>query len=123
MARRPSARIFAIKLVHSAIYLFMSTCLAWLYWAAATATFDWRLAVAVGAVAGEAVVLLLNGRRCPLTTLAQRLGDETGDDLIADRLLPRWAVRRTVPFCSLVFAGGLALLLASFLRVVAGGTP
>ena len=110
-----SIRIFLLKLFHSLIYLFMSLCIGYVYYAALTKTYDWKLAFAIGLIVLESVVLLLSGRRCPLTILAKRLGDETGDDLIADYLLPNWAVRLTVPFCSLVFILGLALLLLTYL--------
>lgn len=109
------AQIFLIKLLHSVIFVFMSACVGYLFYAGLTATYDWRLAFAVGAVLLEGVVLLLSGRRCPLNTLAKRLGDESGDDLIADYLLPQWAVRRTVPFCTSVFVLGLVLVLLTYL--------
>lgn len=113
-ARRRS--IFLIKLFHSVIFLFMSACIAYLYLAALTRSYDWRLWIAVGAIALELIALVLSGRRCPLTLLALRLGDETGDDLIADRILPAWAVRRTVPVCGLLLLGGVTLLVATLLR-------
>lgn len=107
--------IVLIKALHSLVYLLMSACVIYLYYAAITATFDWRVWAVVALIIGEGIVLLLNGRRCPLTTLAQRLGDETGDDLIADYLLPDRAVRLTVPVCSLVFVLGLVAVLISYL--------
>ena len=113
-ARRRS--IFVIKLLHSFIYLFMSACIAYLYVAALTRTFDWKLWLASGAITLELITLLLSGRRCPLTLLALRLGDATGNDLIADRLLPSWAVRRTVPVCGLIMLGGVTLLVVTLLR-------
>lgn len=108
--------IFLIKLVHSLIYLFMSACIVYLYVAALTRSFDWKLWLAIAAIGVELVALLLSGRRCPLTLLALRLGDETGDDLIADYLLPRAAVRRTVPVCGLIMVVGLVLVAVAALR-------
>ena len=108
--------IFLIKLLHSLIYLFMSACIGYLYVAALTRSYDWKLGGAIGAIAVELVALLLSGRRCPLTLLALRLGDETGDDLIADLLLPEWAVRRTVPACTLFVVAGAILLVVSLVR-------
>lgn len=107
--------IAAIKLLHSLIYLFMSACVGYLLYAAASGTRDRLLALAVGAILLETVVLLANGRRCPLSTLARRLGDETGDDLIADLLLPRWAIRLTVPVCGLLATLGLVVVLLDWL--------
>ena len=109
-----TAWIFLLKLVHSLIYVFMSACLGYLFYAGVTATYDWKLVFAGGMICLEGVILLLSGRRCPLSTLAKRLGDESGNDLIGD-LLPAWAVRLTVPFCTLVFVSGLVLLLVLYL--------
>ena len=108
------AGILFIKVAHSLIYLFMSACLGYLYYAALTATYDWRLVVAVGMVGLEAALLFLSGMRCPLSNYARYLGDETGNDLLGD-YLPQWAVRRTVPICTFVFVSGLVLLVVSYL--------
>lgn len=107
--------IVLIKTLHSLVYLLMSACIIYLYYAAITATFNWRVWAVVALIIAEGIALLLNGKRCPLTTLAQRLGDDTGDDLIADYLLPDKAVRLTVPICSLIFIVGLFSVLISYL--------
>ena len=113
-------KVFLIKSGHSLIYLFMSTCLGYMFYSAITATYDWKLAVAVGMIVLESVVLALSGWRCPLSTWARKLGDKTGNDLLADYVLPNWAAKLTVPFCSFVFISGLVLLVISYLHVVAG---
>ena len=92
--QNPTAGIFLLKLVHSLIYIFMSACVGYLFYASMTATYDWKLIFAVGMIGLEGVVLLLSGRRCPLSTLAKRLGDESGNDLIGDYLLPGPCARR-----------------------------
>lgn len=118
------ARVFLIKLLHSVIFVFMSACVAYPFYASLTATYDWKLGLAIGVILLEGVILLVSGKRCPLTTLARRLGDESGDDLIADYLLPQWAVRRTVPFCTSVFVLGVVVVVVTYvLRALAAGTP
>lgn len=112
-------KIFLIKFGHSLIYLFMSFCLGYLFYAAITAIYDWRLGFAIGMIVIEIIALSLSGWRCPLSTWARKLGDKTGNDLFSDYLLPDWAAKLTVPFCSFVFISGLALLVISYLRVVA----
>ncbi len=112
--------IFLIKLFHSLIYLLMSGCVSYLFYAGITRNYDWKLVVAVSMIGLEFIVLLLNRKRCPLTLLAKRLGDETGDDLIADYLLPRWAVPLTIPFCTLLVAVGLILIAFNALNLTIG---
>jgi hypothetical protein len=116
-----TTKIFLIKLGHSLIYLFMSFCLVYLFYAAITATYDWRLVFATGMIVLETIVLALSGWRCPLSTWARKLGDATGNDLLADYILPDWAAKLTVPFCSFVFISGLVLLAISYLRVASQG--
>ncbi len=113
--QRMTPQIFLIKFSHSLIYLFMSSCLGYLFYAGTTATYDWKLAVALSMIVLEVIVLALSGWHCPLSTWARKLGDETGNDLLSDYVLPTWATRLTVPFCSLVFISSLVLLLVSYL--------
>lgn len=117
----PPARrrlILLIKLLHSLIYLLMVASIAYLYVAAIAGRFDRWLWLVLAALAVELIALLLSGRRCPLTLLALRLGDETGDDLIADLLLPKSVVRRTVPVCAALMVVGLLLVLVAGLRAL-----
>jgi heme/copper-type cytochrome/quinol oxidase subunit 3 len=116
MSRRLELRIFLIKLVHSLIYLFMSVCLGYMFYAGLTETYDWRLVSAIGMIVLETIILALSGWHCPLSTWARKLGDKTGNDLLSDYLLPNWVARLTVPFCTIVFVSGLALLLIMYLR-------
>ena len=113
-----TTKVLLIKLGHSLIYLFMSFCLGYLFYAGFTATYDWKLFFSIGMIVIEIIVLSLSGWRCPLSTWARKLGDETGNDLLSDYVLPRWATRLTVPFCSFVFVSGLVLLAITYLRVI-----
>jgi hypothetical protein len=99
----------------------MSCCLGYLFYAGITATYDWKLAFAIGMIVLETLVLALSGWRCPLSSWARKLGDKTGNDLLSDYALPNWAAKLTVPFCSLVFISGLVLLAITYLRVASKG--
>jgi heme/copper-type cytochrome/quinol oxidase subunit 3 len=112
---KTTVRIFLIKLGHSLIYLFMSFCLGYMFYAAITATYDWKLVFAIGMIVLETIILAFSGWRCPLSAWARSLGDKTGNDLLSDYLLPDWLAKLTVPFCTLVFLSGLTLVLVTFL--------
>lgn len=106
-----------IKSVHTFIFLFMSACILYIWYAALTRTYTVLLAVALGAVALETVVYLANGRRCPLTHLAQQHGDAGGHDWIADLFLPDWAARAIPSVCgALLVLGLLALVVLAIFR-------
>ena len=49
---------------------------------------DRRAAIAGAVVAGECLVFAANGFHCPLTGVAESLGDESGS--VTDIYLPRW---------------------------------
>ena len=52
---------------------------------------DRRAAIAAGVVAGESLVYAADGFRCPLTSLAERLGARRGS--VTDIYLPEWLAR------------------------------
>ena len=58
----------------------------------------------------EVVVYLGNGARCPMTKLALRLGDETGDDFIADIFLPKWFAPLIPPICGVLAVIGMVMV-------------
>ena len=70
--------------------------------------------VAVGLVLVESIVLVAFGWTCPLTILAERLGDGRGS--VADIFLPRWIADRIFPICGTTYAIALVLLLIRVLR-------
>lgn len=103
-------RLFAIKTFHTAVFLFMSACIVYILYASFTRTYNGLLAVSVVAVTLESAVWWFAGRRCPLTALARKYGDETGNDWIADIFLPRWAAEKIPPVCGGLFVIGLLAL-------------
>jgi hypothetical protein len=50
------------------------------------------------------------GQRCPLTKLALRMGDPTGDDYIADFLFPQWFKPYVSPACGTLALIGFIIL-------------
>lgn len=108
-------QLFAIKSFHTVVFLFMSACILYILYAGLTRTYSTVLIVAVVAVMLESGVWWFAGRRCPLTDLARRYGDETGNDWIADMFLPRWAAEKIPPVCGGLFMLGLIVLAINLL--------
>jgi hypothetical protein len=109
-----NTRLFLVKFVHTLIFLLMSACVLYVLLAGVTRTYDWKLAAALGMIMLEGVVYFGNGRRCPLTNLALRYGDQTGNDLLADIFLPEWAARKIFPVSSIILIIGLILLVGRY---------
>jgi hypothetical protein len=58
-------------------------------------------------VTGEALVYAVNGFRCPLTDLAERLGSEHAS--VADIYLPRWLESHLPQTIGPIFAAAMVL--------------
>ncbi len=71
------------------------------------------LLIAVSLVAIEGVVFFANGMRCPLTHLARKYGDATGD--VGDTLFPEACTRYTFRAFGSLYVVGVALIGASYL--------
>ena len=95
-----SKKVFAIKLFHSFIFLFMVACLLYILYCAITRRYDWTLLIALIAVFLEGLALLLNRWRCPLTTLAEKYGAANG--AVTDIFLPGWLTRHTFKISTIV---------------------
>lgn len=111
--------IVLIKSVHSGIFLLMSAAIGYVLYCGISGTRDTWLWFALGLVVSECVVYLGGRARCPLTTLAKRLGDATGNDYLTDWLLPRDWVGYTAPTCGGLFVLGLLMLLLSSVPMLA----
>ena len=82
------AMLSAVKLVHTLAWFSIESCMVYVLWAGFRRHSDRRAAIAAAVVAGETLVFLGNGCRCPLTPLAERLGVERGS--VTDICLPDW---------------------------------
>ncbi|MBZ0302283.1 MAG: hypothetical protein K8J31_21220 [Anaerolineae bacterium] len=105
-----------IKTFHTAVFVFMCGCILYIWIAGLNRIYDWTLALALGAIVLEGVVWWSFGRKCPLTDLARKYGDVSGNDWLADMFLPRWASDKIVPVSSLFVVIGLVILLVNYPR-------
>ena len=86
----------------------MSACLIYILYCGITKTYNWPLLLAISAILINGLAVLLNHGRCPLTTLAEKLGAEKGT--ITDIFLPQWIARNVFAFSTVLFAAELILL-------------
>jgi len=89
--RSRPAVVAGIKVVHTAAWLSIESCVAYVLWAGFAGRSDRRAGVAAAVVVGEMVVFAGSGFRCPLTRLAERYGAEHGS--VTDIFLPKWFAR------------------------------
>jgi len=101
-------KLLFIKLIHTAVFVFMSACLVYILYCGITRTYNWTLLLAISAILINGLALLLNRFRCPLTTLARKYGAEEGS--VSDILLPTWMARNLFRSAAVLFAAGLIIL-------------
>jgi hypothetical protein len=102
-----------IKVIHTAIFVLLSCCVLYVLASGALnriTPWTWGAAVAIVV---EGLVLVASGGRCPLTTVAERLGAVDGS--VTDIFLPRWFADRIFPICTTVFLIGCAFVAARLL--------
>lgn len=81
----------AIRTAHTMIWLSVEIAVAYLLFTGLTGR-SGRSVVAAGVVvAGETLIYLANGARCPLTQLAESVGADRGS--VTDIYLPSWLAR------------------------------
>jgi hypothetical protein len=66
----------------------IESCVLYVLYAGLRGRTDRRAGIAGGIVAGEVLVFVGNGFRCPLTELAERYGAQSGS--VTDIYLPKW---------------------------------
>jgi hypothetical protein len=86
-----SRRLVLIRVVHTAAWLSIESCVGYLLWSGATGRSDRRAAAATVVVGGECLVFAANGFSCPLTRLAEAAGAASGS--VTDIYLPAWFAR------------------------------
>ena len=89
--RRADTAAAAIKATHTLIWLSIEASMAYLLYTGFTRRSDRRAAIAAGVVAGESLIFVADGFRCPLTRLTERLGTAKGS--VTDIYLPPWLAR------------------------------
>ena len=101
-------KLVAIKLLHTAVWLFFAGCIVAIPIAGALRQFRWA-AILSGVVLVECAVLVLNRMRCPLTDLAGRYTDGRQDNF--DIYLPLWLARYNKTIFGTLFAVGELFVL------------
>ncbi len=112
MAHRPGmgqrGAIFAVKLIHTLIFALVSTCILHVFWAGVRGRPSRWTGPAIVVVLAESAVFVGNSQTCPLRTLAEDLGAESGQ--VTDIFLPHWFAERIPLIYTPPFLIGLAAL-------------
>jgi hypothetical protein len=107
--RAAAIALRSVKLVHTVIWAFFAACIL------AIPVFAWvgknrPALVFIAIVFVEVLVLILNGWRCPLTSIAARYTDERRDNF--DIYLPEWVARNNKLIFGILYIVGILLTVA-----------
>jgi hypothetical protein len=80
--------VVGIKALHTLAWGSIESCVLYVLYAGLRGRTDRRVGLAGGIVAGEVLVFVGNGFRCPLTELAERYGAHSGS--VTEIYLPKW---------------------------------
>ena len=101
-----------IKLLHSAVWLFMVSCILLIPWAALERRFH-LAALLVAVILIECAVLAVNGGKCPLTSIAAQYTEDRADNF--DIFLPLWLARYNKEIFGVLFLCGTTFALVRWL--------
>ena len=85
------AGLKAVKTVHTLAWFSIEASMVYVLYAGFRRRSDRRAGIAGAVVLTETAIFAGNGFHCPLTAVAQRLGDDTGS--VTDIYLPHWFAR------------------------------
>src|SRR6478735_7286287 len=85
----------AVKSFHTFAWFTIEACMAYVLYTGIRGRTDRKTGAATVVVAGETLIFAANGFHCPLTAVAQDLGNGLGDGKgsVTDIYLPRWLAR------------------------------
>ncbi len=101
-----AAKLTAIKLIHTAVWVFMNVVIFYALYAVVVDRIDRWLWLALAVIGLECLVLLIFRMACPLTLVAQRYSDSPEPNF--DIYLPRWLAKYNKHIYGILLVGILA---------------
>lgn len=104
-----NGKLLAIKLIHSLVWLFFVSVIAFIVYSGAVNEISLSVWVAIGLVVFEGILLLANNGKCPLTPIAARYTESREDNF--DIFLPKWLARYNKHIFTAIFSIGVILVV------------
>lgn len=105
----PASMLKTIKVIHTVVWALFVSCILAIWVFAWRAAFSYA-ALLIGVIGVEVLVLILNGWRCPLTSVAARYTDDRRDNF--DIYLPEWLARHNKQIFGALYLAGILYTLA-----------
>ncbi len=98
-------RLTAIKILHTAVWLFFNVVIFYLFYAVVTNKIGKLVWIGLGLFVLEGITLLLFKMMCPLTIMARKYSDSKKDNF--DIFLPNWLAKNN----KLMYTSFLGIIL------------
>jgi hypothetical protein len=108
-------KLFAIKTIHTVIYLIMVMGIIYNLYAGITKTYNTLLYISFGLLILESIVFFAFGMKCPLTDLAKKYGDQKG--YVGDIFLPKKIADNTFYTFGGLFVLGIVVIILNLLGI------
>ena len=105
----PRNKLVAIKLLHTAVWVFFNVVIFYLLYAVLVDRLDMWAWISLALIGAECAVLLLFRMACPLTIVARRYSDSQLPNF--DIYLPLWLARYNKLIYGIILAGILSGLV------------
>lgn len=105
-----SGKLLAIKLVHTAIWLFFVTIIFYVLYCGITDRVNLYTWIAVGLVMLEGIVLAVFKAHCPLTLVARKYSNSSKENF--DIFLPNWIAKYNKEIFTSIFV--IAVILVCY---------
>lgn len=102
----PRQKLIAIKLLHTAVWLFMNVVIFYVLYAVLTGRIDRWLWIGLSVIGLECLVLLIFKMACPLTLVARRYSSSQLPNF--DIYLPLWLAKYNKHIYGIILVGILA---------------
>jgi hypothetical protein len=99
--------VFWVKLVHTLIFFFASTCIMYVVYCGVAGKENRYLWTSIAIILFIGAMYAANGMECPLASLVQRLA---GRRNVADIFFPDWFARNIMPVSTVIFVIGASLV-------------
>lgn len=105
----PEKKLFAVKLIHTVIWIFFASVIFYILYAGIVNKINIYTWIAIALVILEGIVLLIFRMSCPLTIVARKYSDSGKDNF--DIFLPNWLARHNKLIFTSIYLLGLILVI------------
>lgn len=111
--RDAELKLRAIKVIHTVVWAIFASAIVAIPITAWLGAFQSAF-ILIGIVSAECVVLMLNGMKCPLTSMTARYTENRADNF--DIYLPLWLARYNREIFGPLFVAGIVFLVVCWLH-------